>query len=106
MTCHGCKPPRGKACHCAICHQDFATLKLFDKHQDVKYGRTPAIVCRKPEELELVLDTWGTWRTRENLLNVTSRVSHMNTQREIRNRGKHGKHDTVAVPGPMEGLRV
>lgn len=90
MSCtNKCKPLRGKACHCAKCHATFGTLKLFDKHQDVEYGRTPTIVCRKPEEIGLILDTWGTWRTRENLLTVTARVSAMNTRREIKKRGKN-----------------
>lgn len=89
MTCHGCKPPRGKrACHCALCHQNFASLRLFDKHQDVKYGHERAtIVCERPEKLGLVLDAWGTWRTRPDLLNTTARVSNMNTRREIKRRG-------------------
>lgn len=60
---------------------------MFDSHQEVDYSRRPAVSCRMPEDMGLVLDTWGTWRTREDMLAMTSRVSMMNTQKEIARRG-------------------
>jgi hypothetical protein len=74
--------PRGTSCHCGACHETFAALKIFDRHQSVTYGeRTARVVCKDPAKIGLVLDAWGTWRTPENLIATTNRVSAMNTAR-------------------------
>ena len=44
---------------CAVCHAQFGSLKAFDKHQDVDYARSPAVMCRTPEGLGLVQDGHG-----------------------------------------------
>jgi hypothetical protein len=50
--------------HCPKCHQTFSSLHWFDKHQDVNYDRTPAVVCKtRLTELGLVKDLGGTWCT-------------------------------------------
>ncbi len=50
--------------HCSKCHQTFSSLTLFDKHQDVDYDRTPAVVCKtRLTALGLVKDLGGTWCT-------------------------------------------
>lgn len=72
---------RAKAAHCPACHETFSSTRLFDRHQDVDYDRRPVVICKEPESVGLVLDTWGTWRTPENLMVTTARISAMNTAR-------------------------
>jgi hypothetical protein len=78
----GCKEMRGTTCHCAGCHNTFGSLKLFDGHQSVTYGKTVGrVVCKDPAKQGFVLDAWGTWRTPENLVATANRVAAMNTAR-------------------------
>ncbi len=57
-------PYKSNLSHCARCHQTFSSLTLFDRHQDVDYGRQPAVLCRAPlSALGLVRDLGGTWCT-------------------------------------------
>jgi hypothetical protein len=62
-----CAAVRGSECHCAACHRTFTGMGLFDAHQDVDYGRRPAVVCRDPASLGLAQDARGTWGTPEGL---------------------------------------
>jgi len=51
-------------CECALCGLEFSGLGSFDKHQDVDYGRRPAVVCLDPADVGLTLlesrRCWGT----------------------------------------------
>jgi len=44
-----------------LCGESFTTLGNFDRHHDVKYGRRPAVVCRRPAEVGLKLNPHGRW---------------------------------------------
>lgn len=47
---------------CTVCDRDFGGLTAFDRHQDVDYKRSPAVICRDPEELGMHQDKHGRWR--------------------------------------------
>jgi hypothetical protein len=81
MTCSAaCKTPTGQQCHCAACHNTFSGITLFDKHQDVNYGRAGAVVqCKDPHLAGLAIDPWGTWRTPQGARNMKKRVTTMRT---------------------------
>ena len=81
MTPDCCSLVSGSACHCAKCHQTFGNLALFDKHQDVVYGRTPPVLCYEPQKLGLVQDDKGTWRKPETVLGLKRRVGTMRSAR-------------------------
>lgn len=49
------------ACKCAPCGREFTGLTAFDKHQDVDYGRTPAVRDQDPAALGLVQNDHGRW---------------------------------------------
>ena len=66
--------------HCSVCHQAFADLGMFDKHQDVDYGRSPRIICANPQSLGLVQASNGTWTTPEGALSI-SRASELGRSR-------------------------
>ncbi len=65
MSC--CSEVRGSDNHCGQCYETFATMALFDGHQDVDYHRTPPVVCRAPQSLGAVQGPGGTWHTPEGL---------------------------------------
>jgi hypothetical protein len=46
---------------CGACKREFTGLTSFDKHQDVNYGRRPAVVCLDPATAGLVKDRNGRW---------------------------------------------
>jgi hypothetical protein len=54
-------------CHCARCHQTFATLTSFDGHLVHEQGSAEIIACVPPRVLALVQDSQGVWRTPEGL---------------------------------------
>jgi hypothetical protein len=70
-TClaRGCPPlpERSTRCHCPRCHQTFGTLTDFDDHS-VRVSAVPlSWSCKVPEDMGLVRDSTGTWRTPEGL---------------------------------------
>lgn len=83
MSCC-CDELRGQVCHCPRCHQTFGSLALFDRHQHVDYMRNPAVSCRYPEDLGLLLDMWVVWRTPEDLRASTEKIARMNTRKATR----------------------
>lgn len=79
MTDHASDPLKFPACmagcvwrqagnitgHCAACHNTFAGLDLFDRHQRINDNGT--VTCLEPagmvyKGVELELDSDGTWR--------------------------------------------
>jgi hypothetical protein len=50
-------------CECGLCHEVFAGLTLFDRHQDVDYHRPHADVvrCLDPAALGMVRNRHGHW---------------------------------------------
>jgi hypothetical protein len=59
----GCGPLRKGEHHCARCHETFAGLGLFDKHQDVDYTRFPRVICKDPVRLGMVRAHTMAWTT-------------------------------------------
>jgi hypothetical protein len=49
------------ACKCSPCGREFTGLSAFDRHQDVDYGRRPAVQCKDPATLGLVQNGHGRW---------------------------------------------
>jgi hypothetical protein len=47
------------AADCAACDERFTGLTSFDRHQDRDYSRTPATICRPPDEAGLVQNEHG-----------------------------------------------
>lgn len=79
MTRFCCQLPyRSDLNHCAQCHETFATLILFDRHHQIRRG---AVLCKHPRALGLVKDTWGTWRTAQDLRALTGRLEKMREAR-------------------------
>jgi hypothetical protein len=72
---------------CGACGEVFGSVQTFDAHHDVDYSRTPAVQCKRPERIGLVLDAWRVWRTPADMQVSAARVAAMNTARETR------KHD-------------
>lgn len=66
---------------CAPCGENFGTLTLFDRHQDVDYGRVRPVVCIRPEALGMVRDARGTWQTPEGLLARSQRATRLAAMR-------------------------
>ena len=62
MPVSGIGTIHGTANGCARCGQQFGALTAFDAHQDVDYGRNPAVLCREPSTLGLTTDHNGVWR--------------------------------------------
>lgn len=48
---------------CGACGEVFGSMSDFTAHQNVNYRRRPPVRCRRPEELGLVQDRRGIWRT-------------------------------------------
>jgi hypothetical protein len=76
-----CDEVRGATCHCAACHRTFGSLVLFDRHQDINYGRDPVVFCKSPYDLGLIRDASGVWRTPEAVSAITEKVSAMRAGR-------------------------
>ena len=86
MNCHdfGCPPLRegGKACHCGACHRTFASLALFDAHQETDYKGGSGVSCKSPEALGLVQAPNGTWWTPDTLTALTGKLEKMALARQ------------------------
>lgn len=48
---------------CGACGQVLGSMQDFTRHQDVSYRRRPAIRCRAPQQLGLMQDHRGVWRS-------------------------------------------
>ncbi len=81
------------ACHCEPCGRDFSGLTAFDKHQDVNYGRRPAVACLDPASVGLVQQASGRWGfpvsedSREALRNLRARQAMAGTSGTPRSQG-------------------
>lgn len=80
---HCCAAVSRGSFHCARCHQTFGTLKIFDRHQDVRYKPPAHFRCRKPEGSGLVQAPNGTWWTPEALESMTDKVRKMHAARGL-----------------------
>jgi hypothetical protein len=50
---------------CATCGEVYGTLGSFDAHQVIDYKQRPPVTCLRPEDLGLVRDARGVWRSPE-----------------------------------------
>jgi len=77
------KPISGSQSGCAACGEVFATLTDFDKHHDVDYNRTPAVVCKPPATvgLELSNGAWGTPEGNATRARKSRQMTSMNQSR-------------------------
>lgn len=71
----------GKSAHCGACHQTFANVAQFDGHQVTDYSTRPAVQCKTPQSLGLVLDSHGVWRTPEAVSANAEKAARMRTAR-------------------------
>jgi hypothetical protein len=97
MNC--CATVTGADCHCAICHQTFRGMTLFDQHQDVDYTRAPNIICRDPHESRAVQDTRGVWCTPEGLAERARLTERLATARKRHDQDADSRRSHVAQTG-------
>ena len=73
---------------CAGCGEVFAGgLSLFDQHQAISYDKRPAVTCSSPQELGLVLDYRGVWRTQAGYTRAELLADRMRALHQARQGG-------------------
>lgn len=74
-------PVHGSLSLCARCGRTFLNITAFDKHHDVDYNRTPAVICKDPTTVGLEQDEIGLWGTPEGHARRAADAERLNARR-------------------------